>query len=511
MTRTVRLALSLMVLAVLLAWTPHGHAEPFGAGASFDQPGVALVATAALAFMQPRILDPVPAHTLGLWGLQGLTTLDPQLLALSDGQVMRLFVQAPDGRQQVWARAMPAETPRDTAAWGELIADGLHGGWNASATVRRIGTQGMVRAMFDEVFSHLDPYSRYADPAEAERARSQRDGDGDVGLRLDAHRTGLVVTGVEPGGPAARAGIRPGERILAVNDVPVSATADGLPVAGLLSGPDGSAVTLDLRGARPLRRITLIRTVRVPETVFARRRGGALLVRITGFAHNTGARLADELSRYARTRPRGVVLDLRGNRGGLLDQAVAAAAALMDEGPVARTAGRDPSSVRTLSVVGGRDFAAGLPVVVLIDGRTASAAEVLAASLSDDRRAVTVGSATFGKGLVQTIAPLPDGGELYVSWAQLVAPGGWPLQDLGVLPHVCTSPPEPGTLPARTAGLQRHDAARLPLPLGEVLDIRATCPPAEGRDADLTAAFHLIDDADAYAAALARPRAVTRP
>jgi carboxyl-terminal processing protease len=205
------------------------------------------------------------------------------------------------------------------------------------------------------------------------------------------------------------------------------------------------------------------------------------------------------------------VLDLRGNRGGLLRQAAAAADTLIPNGVVAMTVGRDPAAAHEFRA-SGADLAHGLPVVVLVDGRSASAAEILAAALADQGRAVVLGSSTLGKGLVQTIAPLPDGGELLVTWSRVLAPRGWPIQGLGVLPQVCTSLgidsltrqlaalKEGESLMARA--LQRHRSARAPLPPAEMLDIRNACPATEGRDSDLMAAHALIETPAAYAAAL---------
>jgi carboxyl-terminal processing protease len=211
-----------------------------------------------------------------------------------------------------------------------------------------------------------------------------------------------------------------------------------------------------------------------------------------------------------------VVVDLRGNRGGVLQQAVAAAAMLQANGVVAITSGRDPDAAHVFTA-DGRDLARYLPVVVLVDGGSASAAEILAASLADQRRAVVVGSSTLGKGLVQTILPLPDGGELLVTWSRVLAPLGWPIQALGVLPQVCTSLGQEaldrqlaalaqGRQPM-AAALARERAARAPVPPAEALELRAACPAAvgpaaAGQDADLAAARFLISSPDAYATAL---------
>jgi carboxyl-terminal processing protease len=151
----------------------------------------------------------------------------------------------------------------------------------------------------------------------------------------------------------------------------------------------------------------------------------------------------------------------------------------------------------------------------MVDGRTASAAEVLAAAIADRGRGGVVGSSTLGKGLVQTLTPLPDGGELYVTWSRILAPRGWPIQGLGLLPQVCTSLGQQSLswqLAALSEGRQpmapaveTHRAARAPLPPAQVIAIRNACPAAEGRDADLETARQLIRDAAAYAAALLPP------
>ena len=177
-----------------------------------------------------------------------------------------------------------------------------------------------------------------------------------------------------------------------------------------------------------------------PETVYAQRVGEMLLVQVTEFNHSTAVHLSRAIEEGLANPhpPEGIVLDLRGNRGGLVRQAVEAADMLLPAGIVAITAGRDPAANRIWRSASG-ELAGAIPVVVLVDGRTASAAEILAAALADRGRGVVLGSSTLGKGLVQTIAPLPDGGELFITWSRVLAPRGWPIQGLGVLPQVCAS------------------------------------------------------------------------
>jgi carboxyl-terminal processing protease len=257
-----------------------------------------------------------------------------------------------------------------------------------------------------------------------------------------------------------------------------------------------------------------------PETVFGEMLGDILLVRLTGFSRTTDAHLLLVLREAlgGNRAVEGIILDLRGNRGGLVRQAVSAADALLPPGIVTVTSGRAAESNyvwRSYADELGDD----IPVVVIVDGRTASAAEILAAALADRGRAVVVGSVTLGKGLVQTIDPLPDGGALFVTWSRILAPLGWPIHGLGLLPQVCTSRGQDAMrrqLSALAGGRQimaseiaAHRRARAPLTAAQIQGIRNVCPPGEGRDIDLEAARSLIRNDAAYAAALLpRPAAL---
>jgi carboxyl-terminal processing protease len=197
----------------------------------------------------------------------------------------------------------------------------------------------------------------------------------------------------------------------------------------------------------------------------------------------------------------------------VLRQAVLTADSLLPSGTIVIAAGRDPDADQKFTAEGG-DITGGLPMVVLVDGQTASAAEILAAALADNRRAVVIGSATLGKGLVQAVTPLPDGGELFITWSRVLAPRGWPLQTLGLIPQICTSlgaaqlSLQLNALKAGRNLMQPADAqaraGRAPMPIGQILDIRNTCPADIGGDLDISAARFVMGSATAYAAALLR-------
>ncbi len=495
-------------LLALLIWALPcvGHAAE-----EFDQKTAASVFSAALAFITPRTLEPEGVPQLTIWGLRGLMALDPSFSAeLRDNQLLVRQAAKP-------ILNAPLPDAANAEAWGVLAADASAAAFAVSQPVRDAGTQGVIRSFFDELFNHLDPYSRYVPPGAADTERDRRSGEAGLGIGLSRTRAGVVVRAVVPGSPADDAGLRPGDRIQSV-DEHVIRGEDAATVEGWVRGTEGSTVLLTWRTRGRPHTETIERALVPPQTVTAERLGDVVLIRISGFSSETDDQFTAALEAgITGHKVRGIVVDLRGNRGGLLREAVAAVDEVLTTGIAVTTAGRNPQSSRVWQSGNGDDEAKGRPIVVLVDGRTASAAEIMAAALEDNGRAVVVGSATLGKGLVQTIAPLPDGGELFVTWSRVLAPGGWPIQGLGIMPQVCTSLGQDSLraqLASLLAGQQsfapaltRHNAARAPLPVAQVVDLRNACPAAEGRDADLDAAGFLFDHPVAYQTALAKPAA----
>lgn len=512
-----------LLLFLLLVTAPAG-AQP--ARTAFEVRQAASVFAEAYAFIATRALEPVTVQQLALWGLSGLSALDPSLSVRVDPSTLRLVQSGRD----IYQRGIPAPqgdpdsgagAERASLLWGPAVADVMSAAWDASEGVRRAGTAGVIAAAFDEIVTHLDPYSRYVAPGAADLDRDRRLGDVGAGLKLAQRGRGVVVVSVNQAGPAADAGIAAGDRLLAVDDEPV----EGLEIAtimAMIAGVEGTDVSLTVRGRNgATRTVEAERAAVPPETVFAERRQDLLLIRIAGFSADTDQRLRQELARWvdARARPRGIVIDLRGNRGGLLRQAVATTELLQGPGVIATTDGRNPAARHDFRGTGA-DGTDGLPIAVLVDGRSASAAEIMAAALADNGRAVVIGSGTLGKGLVQTVANLPDGGELFVTWSRVLAPMGWPIQGLGVLPQICTSLgvadlAQQMQALARgqsrmTRALVRHRAARAPLPPAAILSLREPCPASDGPDAhndlDLATARTVLANPRLFEAALVPAR-----
>jgi carboxyl-terminal processing protease len=486
------------------------QAEPLPVG-RFDQDRLAAVYGDALAFMAPRILEPVPIPKLTVWGLQSLAALDPGLRVVTSDSTLQLW------RQNDMVAEVTVPDDENPGTWAKVAATLTAASIPVSVPARRAGTQGVIQAFFDQVFSRLDPYSRYVPPVEAGEERAKRAGKGGLGLTVGQRGRLIEIQSVMRDSPAFIVGLKPGDIITAIDGQRIQ-DQDPATITALLAGPEGSTVTLTWhsRDGR-IRETPLMRAMLAPETVFAQRFADFLVVKITGFSVSTASHVALSVQ-DALSEPHavdGIVLDLRDNRGGLLRQAVTAADAFLPAGLVATTVGRDPDALNVWHSTEG-ELAENVPLVVLVDGHTASAAEILAASLADRGRAVVVGSSTVGKGMVQTIDPLPDGGELFVTWSQTLAPLGWPIQGLGVLPQVCTSLGQDGLnrqLALLAAGVQpmaaairRSRAVRLPVPPTTAAEIRTACPAAEARGAaDLETARLLIANPAAYAAALLPP------
>jgi carboxyl-terminal processing protease len=290
-----------------------------------------------------------------------------------------------------------------------------------------------------------DPYTEYLEPfAYSELRRRTAATYSGIGLTVLPQPSGFVVSAVAPG-PSRRAGIRAGDRIVSIDGVPMSRVPFEAALA-LIRGRAGTTVRLGVvRGGRELSfgvRRELIRTSAVSSRLLVSggKRVGYVAVRT--LLQGTAQLLGDTLARLERGGASGLVLDLRGNPGGLLDQAVAVSSLFLGEGVVVSIEGaHEPQRVFAVEPSGA---ASTLPLVVVVDRETASAAEVVAGALRDNGRATVVGENTFGKALVQSIEPLPNGAALKLTTARYLTPTGTDISSGGLKPHV-TAVDEPAT------------------------------------------------------------------
>jgi len=505
-------ALALSVIAL----TACAGREPPKAGAAGG------LFAAGLSEMADFYIAPVSNRRLALSGAAWLSRLDDKLtvadslgarfgdaLTLSyDGRVIALYAVPPDN---------------DSRKWGELITEIIATAKEASPRLAAVPHETIETAVFSGMTAALDRFSRYSAPALARDQRAARDGFGGIGVTLDTTDETFRVTAVAPRSPAERGGIRPEDHIVAINGDPTAGDPHE-DVVHRLRGPVGSAVAVSIQhtGMAQPREVRLRRAYVVLPTVTLSRDGNIAIFQITGFNHSTAQRIAKGLAdaeQQAGGQLAGIVLDLRGNPGGLLDQAVNLTDLFIAKGSIVSTVGRHPASRQYFAAAGG-SIAPHLPIVVLINGGSASAAEIVAAALQDAGRAVVVGTSSYGKGTVQTVLRLPNDGELIVTWARLVTPSGYFLQVHGVVPTLCTADLA-NDASGFNVGLQRIAAAgadtgltfrpRAALDEPGWFALRKSCPPAHTHPAiDLKLAKRMLADPKLYSAALGALPATTR-
>ena len=309
--------------------------------------------------------------------------------------------------------------------------------------LERAAVEGMLRTLGDR-------WSTYYGPSEFASFQDALDGHySGVGLWLRPLTGGGVEVGsVQRGSPADGAGLRAGDQVLTVDARDV-AKADVTTVAALLRGEERSAVRLGVRRGAETQTIAVTReTFSTEDVTVERLRGDIVRVQVRAFTRGVGREVRVALRGNGGKHSGGVVLDLRSNPGGLLDEAVEVASVFLDGGPVVSYERRGKPA-RTLEAVTGGDVTT--PLVVLVDGATASAAEVVAAALQDRNRAVVVGARTFGKGSVQEPSQLSDGSGLELTVGRYLTPSGRTIEGQGLEPDVTVPATATPTLAERRA------------------------------------------------------------
>ncbi|MDI2090525.1 S41 family peptidase [Commensalibacter oyaizuii] len=484
---------------------------------SFNKNTYINVIATALTFLQPRTLEEHTAKQLCLWGLSGLNAIDPAFSLKEEQNHLNLY----QAQNLIYSAVLPP-TPSPVAPdkikqWSKIVVDMWSAAWDHSDIIRSAGEQGVIQAFFDELFDHMDPYSRYVGPSSASNDRDARDGgEASAGISVTKRGNSFIISSINTNGPAWDSGILVGQRLYKVDNK--STTKQSLDtVSKWLRGPENSSISLTVGFPRKkkIQTFHLKREAVPPATVFAFTSDNIIILKVTSFSTYTAEEISQYLDQATQDmKIKGLIIDLRGNRGGVLQQAITSAALLLNQGIAATTQGRNPDANHVWAVQGG-DLTENVPIAVLVDGHTASAAEILAAALADHKRAVVIGSSTLGKGLVQTIAQLPDNSELFVTWSRVLAPLGWPIQGLGIIPQICTSRGQQ-FLDQQLANLKSIQAspstyaqdvlasrkAKYPIPQKMLLRLRSACPSALGTDVDLDVAHTIILKPEIYKQAI---------
>jgi carboxyl-terminal processing protease len=323
--------------------------------------------------------------------------------------------------------------------------------------VEEVSDQELIESAIRGMLASLDPHSSYLDPKSFQDMRVQTKGEfGGLGIEVTMENGLVKVVSPIDDTPAFRAGVQAGDLI---------SHLDGEPVLGLtlaeavekMRGPVNTDLVLTLR--RPNREpfdVTITRDVITVKSVRSRLEDDVGYLRITAFNEQTSPGLeqaVNRLSEQAEGPLKGYVLDLRNNPGGLLDQAIAVSDAFLNAGEIVSTRGRHPDDAQRYNAREG-DLANGLPIIVLINGGSASASEIVAGALQDHGRAVIMGTRSFGKGSVQTIIPLSGSGAMRLTTSRYYTPSGRSIQAHGIDPDIEV---EQARLEPLDAGVSRRE------------------------------------------------------
>ena len=325
--------------------------------------------------------------------------------------------------------------------------------------VEPVGEGKLIGAAIAGMLSGLDARSAYISEAAYRAMQAPANEDqANIGLVVTIDNGQLKVIAPQDGSPAARSGIKPGDLIFAIDKNPTYDLTLG-EAEQKLRGPVGSEVELNLRrGNQVPLKVAVKRERYKMQTVTARVEGGNIgYLRVAGFDGGTATSLTNavqDLRQQAGNKLIGFIVDLRNNPGGSFDAAVAVADAFIDKGDIVVVKGRKPVSLKRISATPG-DVAQGMPIVVLINGGTAREAELVAAGLQDNRRAVLLGTKSFGESSIESLIPLQGNGAIRLTTARFMTPSGQRIQGKGLTPDLIVMPLKLAKLPQEE---RRHEA-----------------------------------------------------
>ncbi len=332
--------------------------------------------------------------------------------------------------------------------------------------VDKVDDKALIRAAINGMLTSLDPHSSYLPPKNYEEMQFDTRGEfGGLGIEVTQEEGWVKVVSPMDGTPAAEAGLQSGDFITAVDgEQTLGLTLNE--AVDLMRGPVGSDIVLTIvrdRAKDPFD-VTLTRAIIKLTAARVRTEGRTIVMRVTTFNEQSYPNMADGITREIEAAGGidnidGFVLDLRNNPGGLLSEAISISDAFLNEGEIVSTRGRTDRDSSRFSATEG-DLTFGKPVVVLINGGSASASEIVAGALQDQRRAIIVGTKSFGKGSVQTIMPLAGNGAIRLTTARYYTPSGRSIQALGVEPDIIVEyvPPVPADPETEAQRKQRTEA-----------------------------------------------------
>ena len=304
--------------------------------------------------------------------------------------------------------------------------------------IDEIDQADVMDSAINGVLQSLDPYSAYMNPKIFEESRTETSGEfGGLGIEVSMEAGVVKVIAPIDDTPAARAGVKAGDYIVRINGEQVQGKTL-MEAVNLMRGPVGTPIEITVRrkNLRKAKIFKIVREVIEIKSVVSKQVNNIGYLRLRAFNENSSDQLKKEISKIEKNKKIvGYILDLRNNPGGLLSQAIKISDYFLDEGEIVSTKGRKTRDNRKYFAKKG-DRINGKPLVVLINGGSASASEIVAGALQDQKRAVLLGEATFGKGSVQSIIPLKNRGAIRLTISKYYLPSGKSISEIGVLPDI---------------------------------------------------------------------------
>ena len=305
--------------------------------------------------------------------------------------------------------------------------------------VDEINESDVMDAAINGVLQYLDPYSVYMNPELFESMQTDTKGEfGGLGIEVSMEAGVVKVISPIDDTPASKAGIKAGDYIIKINDVQVQGKTL-MEAVKLMRGPVGSSIDLTIRrrGEKKIINKTIIREMIQVKSVEAKiMKNNIGYLRLKSFNSNSSKQLVKKISNFEKSKKlTGYILDLRNNPGGLLTQAINVTDFFLNDGEIVSTKGRKASENRRFFAKKG-DKVKGKPLIILINNGSASASEIVAGALKDHKRAILLGENTYGKGSVQSIIPLSDGGGMRLTISKYYLPSGQSISEIGVSPDI---------------------------------------------------------------------------
>ena len=443
-----------------------------------------------------KSLKDVSAENLATASVKSLSDIDgkiavhpdgKRIILTADGKILKSWAKLPENDSQNWARLA-------------LAAFALVRPYSQKA--KAANDEEILNVYINASLGLIDKYSRYESPEKAPEKKLNKPAS--IGIRYRRSGRHPEITDILPDSPAAQSILVAGDRILRI-DARDTDDLSASEILNMLRGEEGTDVSLLVRKDGKSEMITLKRAS-MPAGLTDSHFDEAtrvMTVKIPAFTEQTVSSLSSVLTEATAKQAKGLIIDLRANMGGLLREAVLCADLFLPENtPMLKTKGRTQQAFQAFGA-SQKDHIPSLPLVILVDAKTASSAEFFAAVLQESKRAVLVGTPTYGKAKIQTAETLPNKGEIFLSWAQYYLPSGYTPDSFGLFPNVCTADKTQQAAVSNTQGIEALSKWKTPANKKKQ-EKKDLCPAQNrsGNETDNKKALDLILNAQAYEKAL---------